>query len=149
MGNFSYISENRGEALLNPWHGNSLCELQLVIGGKVIEKLRGVYNGYGAVDLEQSFSHLILEEDKWVDISEETSKKEIRMSGQTWKSLTWDRIVNIHFSNSTDGIAAWHLNSMDQQVAESTFKSENDENQGDIFLEDELDDDDDDDDENY
>lgn len=130
MGNFSYISENRGESLLNPWHENTLCELQLVIGGKVIEKLRGVYNGYGAVDLEQSFSHLILEDDKWVNISEETSNKEIRMSGDTWKSLSWDGIIEIHFGESTDGIAAWHLDNMNQEVPDATVKSDDDEYQG-------------------
>ena len=117
MGNFSYISENRGEALLNPWHENTLCELQLVIGGKVIEKLRGVYNGYGAVILEKEFKHLILQEEKWIDITKDTASKSISMSGDTW-----------------------HLNNINQDVPEATNKSQDDENQGDIFKEDEEDD---------
>lgn len=131
MGNFSYISENRGEQVLNPWHEETLCELQLIFNGKVIEKLRGVYNGYGAVILEKEFKHLILQKEKWIDITKDTASKSISMSGDIWKSFTWDEIVDIHFGNSSDGLAAWHLNSIDQVVPDSTIKSQDDENQGD------------------
>lgn len=138
MGNFSYISENRGEPLLNPWHEETLCELQLVFNGKVIEKLRGIYNGYGSVILEKEFKHLILQEDEWIDITQETSSKSISMSGDTWKSFTWDEIVDIHFGNSSDGLAAWHINSIEQAVPEATNKSQDDENQGDLFIDNDL-----------
>lgn len=143
MGNFSYISENRGEQILNPWNEETLCELQLIFNGKVIEKLRGVYNGYGAVILEKEFKHLIIKEDEWIDITQETANKSISMSGDTWKSFTWNEIVNIHFGNSSDGLAAWHLDNINQAVPEATNKSQDDENQGDIFQEDEEEDEED------
>lgn len=138
MGNFSYISENRGEQVLNPWHEETLCELQLIFNGKVIEKLRGVYNGYGAVILEKEFKHLILQGEEWIDITKDTASKSISMSGDIWKSFTWDEIVDIHFGNSSDGLAAWHLNSIDQVVPDSTIKSQDDENQGDVFIDNDL-----------
>ncbi len=135
MGNFSYISKNRHEQILNPWHQETLCELQLVIDGKVVEKLRGVYSGYGAVDVEKEFQHLVLRDGVWIDITEETKAKDTSMDGDIWASHTWDEINDIHFDFGFDGIAAWHLSSMSEVVPEALTFSANDEHQGDLHNE--------------
>lgn len=137
MGNFSYISKNREEAILNPWHMNTLCELQLLINGKVVEKIRGIYNGYGAVDVESKFEHLILVgENIWKDITSETFErmKKTQFSGDAWLSEKWDSIVDLHFGEDiTCGIAAWHLDSMKAFVPDAKERSKDDPYQGDLF----------------
>ncbi len=126
MGQFSFISENIGVALIVPWHEETLCELQLVFKGKVIEKMRGVYNGYGSVLLDKEFKHLVLKDNQWIDITEHT----VSNSGDVWTSFVWDDIVAIHFGSSSDGIAVWHLKNMEQTVPESVHKSKDDPEQG-------------------
>jgi len=140
MGNFSYISKNYEEAVTNPWHTETLCELQLVVDGKVVEKMRGIYTGYGSVDHEKPFSHTVLREDGvWEDITDNTKERMAAagFSGDMWVAKSWDEIVDLHFESSVNnGIAAWHLSSMDSVVPDATTRSDDDENQGDLFYED-------------
>ena len=137
MGNFSYISKNYNVPVTNPWHTETLCELQLVVEGKVVEKMRGIYSGYGSVDHEKEFKHFELCEDgTWRDITESTKSLMncATFSGDMWISRDWDEIVDLHFGYDTNsGIAAWHLPSMDSVVPEATDRSDDDEHQGDIF----------------
>lgn len=141
MGNFSFISQNRHEPLLNPWHAETLCELQLISGGQVVEIMRGIYNGYGAVDVEQEFQHVLLVDGIWTDITEETRNRKVTFSGEHWVTKSWDEINDTFYDSSVNGIAAWHLPSMTTNVPIATYKSEMDKNQGDIHLYDDDDDD--------
>lgn len=145
MGNFSYISKNYEKAVTNPWHTETLCELQLVVDSKVVEKMRGIYNGYGAVDNEKPFSHTVLRENGvWEDITDNTKERmpAAEFSGEMWVAKSWYEIVDLHFDSSLhNGIAAWLLDSMDSFVPDATTRSADDENQGDVFygnLDDEL-----------
>lgn len=137
MGNFSFISKNKNEPVINPWHKETLCEIQVLVSGKVIEKIRGIYNGYGSVNTNKDFKHYILNEDNyWINITKETieQQKTSTFSGDIWKSLKWNEIVdNHHGEDCTSGIAVWHLNSMEDNVQLSLERSDNDSNQGDIF----------------
>lgn len=137
MGNFSYISKNYEEAVTNPWHTETLCELQLVVDGKVVEKMRGIYTGYGAVDHEKPFVHSVLREDGvWENITDVTQDRMMMVDfdGDMWVSKPWDEIVDLHCESSVhNGIAAWHLDSMDSVVPDATTRSDDDENQGDVF----------------
>lgn len=139
MGNFSYIAHNTGEAIRNPWHGDDICELQLVENGQVIEKMRGVYSGYGSVKSDQPFTHLVRFDDQWVEVTEETKHRMAKAScsGEMWTTKGWDEIVDMHFDSHYDGIAAWHCN-MNERVPEATERSQDDPNQGDIFFEDDC-----------
>lgn len=134
MGNFSYIAQNSGEPIRNPWHGDEICELQLVEAGKVIEKMRGVYSGYGSVKHDKPFEHHILVNNLWLDITEETKQRMVKAgcSGDMWLSKEWGDIVDMHFESTSDGVAAWHCD-MKELIPYATERSEDDPNQGDNF----------------
>ena len=137
MGNFSYIAKNTNRAIQNPWHGGTLCELQLVIGGRVVEKMRGIYDGYGSILPEvASFTHEILTHNgQWVDVTEDT-KARLKNSeyNSMWLSDTWEALVDIHFEEGgKDGFAAWELRSMDDIVPCARSRSMDDPYQGDVF----------------
>lgn len=143
MGNFSFISQNNKEPLLNPWHERTLCELQLISDGKLVEIMRGVYTGYGAVDVEDNFQHVLLVDGVWTDITEQTKQKAktANCDGDYWVTKTWDEINDTFYDSSVNGIAAWHLASMTTSVPHATRKSEMDHHQGDRHNDDEPDDD--------
>lgn len=132
MGNFSFISKNHKEAVLNPWHERTLCELQLISGGAVVEVMRGVYTGYGAVDVEDKFQHLLLVDGVWTDITEQTKQKTIICDGNYWVTKSWDDINDTFYDDSVNGIAAWHLSSLETRVPLATEKSDMDDDQGDL-----------------
>jgi hypothetical protein len=154
MGNFSYISQNRNEAVTNPWHNETLCEIQYVKDGVVRETFRGIYDGYGCVKLDRQFKHMVWsgEVNCLVDVTENTrfsyEQKEFACSGSAWQYETtensdgWGEMVDVHFGNGTDGFAIWHLRDMNELVPMATQRSKNDPNQGDLF-------DDEEDDEEY
>lgn len=136
MGNFSYIAKNTNQAIKNPWHNRTLCEIQLVIGAKVVEKLRGIYNGYGSVLLNFPFKHEILSHNgKWIDVTESTkSRHEADESVDIWLSDTWETLVDIHFDETgMDGFAVWELNKIDEIVPLANSRSADDPDQGDVF----------------
>ena len=141
MGNFSFISQNNQEPLLNPWHERTLCELQLISDGKLVEIMRGVYTGYGAVDIEDAFQHVLLVDGVWTDITEQTKSKVTSCDGDYWVTKSWDEINNTFYDSSENGIAAWHLTSMTTSVPHATKKSDMDQHQGDRPCCDERDDD--------
>jgi len=150
MGNFSYISQNDDEPLLNPWHQETLCELQFLIEGNVIEKMRGVYNGYGSVKTDKPFVHQVLKDGEWVNMTEQTlaSASARKSSGALWILKDWDSIVGFHYSNDiSSGIAAWHLRNLEQNIPDASTRSEDDEDQGDrpnhYYDEEEVDDEED------
>lgn len=145
MGNFSFISKNNHEPLLNPWHERTLCELQLISDGVLVELMRGVYTGYGAVDVHHEFQHLLLVDGVWTDITEQTKAKSTSCDGDLWVTKSWDDINDTLYDSSVNGIAAWHLSALTDRVIFATSKSAMDENQGDIPHDDEEDDDDNDD----
>jgi hypothetical protein len=134
MGNFSYIAENTCEPVRNPWHGDDICELQLVENGQVIEKMRGVYSGYGSVKHDKPFVHSVLYNGQWEDITNFTKKRMEKSgcSGDMWTTKDWGTIVDIHFDSQCDGIAAWHCD-MSEKVPHATERSQDDPDQGDIF----------------
>lgn len=140
MGNFSYIAKNTNRAIQNPWHGHTLCELQLVINSKVVEKMRGIYNGYGSIlqdnIADYPLKHEILTHNgQWVDVTEDTKARlKISKYNSMWLSGTWEALVDIHFEKGgTDGFAVWALSSMDDPVPSTTSRSKDDPNQGDVF----------------
>ena len=144
MGNFSYISENRGKAVTNPWHEETLCELQFLQKGVVVEVLRGVYSGYGAVLVDEghAFVHKVLRNGVMVDITEETKARVAAggksFDGDLWVTKGWCDMVDDHFNDDeTDGFAAWHLRDVDHVVPMSFYCSADDPNQGDRFYGDE------------
>lgn len=148
MGNFSFISKNYDQAVLNPWHEKTLCELQLVIDGVVIEKMRGIYSGYGAVLTDEPFIHLVFKDNKWVDITATTKKKAKKQShdGEMWVSFDWDTINNIHCdTHNKNGLAIWHVLKMDQDINHAVSQSDFDDHMGDRPVEDEYDEDPEDD----
>lgn len=138
MGNFSYIAQNTNEAIKNPWHKETICELQLVVKGEVVEKIRGVYNGYGAVDHRQPFKHSLKAiNGDWIDITIASfdNMKKSNFSGDMWWSHSWDEIVCMHFGDYFDsGIAAYECN-MTESVPYAAVRSEDDPDQGDVFEE--------------
>ena len=146
MGNFSYISENRGEAVKNPWREETLCELQFIQGGVVVESMRGTYSGYGAVLVEDgyTFVHKVLRDGVMVDITQETLDRVAAggksFDGDVWVTKGWCDMVNDHFNDGEgDGFAAWHLRDLEQAVPHSTVASDNDPGQGDFDEEDDED----------
>lgn len=141
MGNFSFISQNNQEPLLNPWHNRTLCELQLISDGKLVEIMRGVYTGYGAVDVADTFQHILLVDGVWTDITEQTKSKATRCDGDLWVTKSWDEINDTFYDSSENGIAAWHLASMTTSVPHASEKSEMDLYQGDRPFIDDPDDD--------
>lgn len=137
MGSFSYVSKNKNKPLYNPWSEKTLCELQLLVSGEVIERIRGIYNGYGSVETDEDFQHYLLLPDKtWKNITEETKQliPEHTFSGDIWNSLSWNKIVDLDFSeDNTNGIAVWHLNTLDDKTSLADSRSEHDPDQGNIF----------------
>lgn len=133
MGNFSYISKNANEPVKNPWNEKTLCEIQFVLDGNVVEKLRGIYSGYGSVDTKKEFSHHVLTDGQWKDVTKATKKraKNFSSDGEIWLTHPWDYIGGIHYGMSDDGIAIWHLDSFDQTIPLATSKCDNDPDQGD------------------
>jgi hypothetical protein len=131
MGNFSFISKNHKEAVLNPWKARTLCELQLISGGAVVEVMRGVYSGYGAVDVNDEFQHVVLVDGIWKDITAETKVKSTSCDGDLWVTKSWDEINDTFYDSSVNGIAAWHLPSLTDRVPFATEKSDMDKYQGD------------------
>lgn len=139
MGNFSFISQNKHEPLLNPWHERTICELQLISDGVLVEVMRGVYTGYGAVDVQDEFQHVVLVDGIWKDITEETKIKASGCDGDLWVTKTWDEINDTFYDSSVNGIAAWHLAAITDRVPFATAKSEMDDRQGDVRYEDDDD----------
>lgn len=132
MGNFSFISKNHKEPVLNPWHERTLCELQLISGEAVVEIMRGVYTGYGAVDVADTFQHLVLNDGVWTDITEQTKLSNTNCDGEYWVTKSWDEINDTFYDDSVNGIAAWHLSSLNEKVPFATDKSDMDQDQGDV-----------------
>lgn len=141
MGNFSFISKNHEEAVLNPWHERTLCELQLISDGSLVEIMRGVYTGYGAVDVADAFQHLVLIDGVWTDITEQTKLKATGCDGEYWVTKSWDEINDTFYDDSVNGIAAWHLSSLETRVPFATEKSDMDKGQGDLHRDDDWDED--------
>lgn len=131
MGNFSFISQNKHEPLLNPWHERTLCELQLISDGVLVEIMRGVYTGYGAVDVNDEFQHILLVDGIWTDITEQSKVKATGTDGDLWATKSWDDINTTMYDSTVNGIAAWHLESMTARVPFATAKSLMDDDQGD------------------
>lgn len=147
MGNFSFIAQNTKSAIKNPWRTKTLCELQYVKDGKVVEKMRGIYNGYGAVDHSEPFRHEVLEPltGEWKDITEDTKTRmsTARFSGEMWVTDSWDEMVERMFSDGgIDGLAAWELAKLDELVPLAAHRSKDDPGQGDFDEDDEDEDDD-------
>lgn len=132
MGNFSFISQNKHEPLLNPWHERTLCELQLISDGVLVEVMRGVYTGYGAVDVNDEFQHVLLVDGIWTDITEQTKSKKTSCDGDFWVTKSWDEINDTFYDDSVNGIAAWHLASITAHVPFAVAKSAMDDKQGDL-----------------
>lgn len=145
MGNFSFIAQNTKRAIKNPWRIKTLCELQYIKDGKVVEKMRGIYSGYGSVSFDEPFRHEVLEPltGTWKDVSEDSRSKSPHFDGEKWVTDTWDEMVSRMFSDDgIDGLAAWELQSLDELVPLAAKRSEDDPGQGDF-------DPDEDEDENY
>lgn len=144
MGNFSFIAENTGRAIKNPWRQKTLVELQYIKDGKVVEKMRGIYSGYGSVSFDEPFRHEVLEPltGEWKDVSEDSRSKSIHFDGEKWVTDTWSEIVERWYSAGPDGIAAWELSTLDDLVPLATCQSKDDPGQGDFDPEDDEDEDD-------
>lgn len=131
MGNHSYLSKVDNSQILNPWHEHSLCELQFISEGIVVEKMRGIYSGYGSVLFEEEFSHHILKDGVWVDITRESVQNN---SGVEWIYADWDTLVDFHFGDDkSSGFAAVYVTSMTSDVQLYTTRSNDDPDQGDVF----------------
>lgn len=128
MGHFSYIAKNTKEAVSNPWCQEDLCELQLLINGKVVEKMRGIYSGYGSVLTEHSFTHVMLNAlGEWIDISEQDNLED----SCVWRFKRFDDIIDLQFGNDEhSGIAAYHVSDLQTPIKPENKRSEDDPYQG-------------------
>lgn len=145
MGNFSFIAKNTQRAIKNPWRFKTLCELQYIKDGKVVEKMRGIYSGYGSVSFDEPFRHEVLEPltGEWKDVSNDSRSKSVHFDGEKWVTDTWDEIVARMFSDDgVDGMAAYELSNLDEVVPLATERSKDDPGQGDFDEDDEDEDED-------
>lgn len=79
MGCFSYICQGCKTGINSTSFEGELCDLYLLVDGKVVEELHGAYDSYG------------------------------RVFGATWTAMEWGDIVYAHFEKPKGfGIAAFH-----------------------------------------
>ncbi len=102
MGMFSYMDRITGEQIC----GGDKVRLYRLVKGKVVEEMRGTYNNYGAVDVEDQTYHAVLEGDEMKTVTDEM-RSAIGFSGDIWLSEEWCAIVADHFGDDeSSGICA-------------------------------------------
>lgn len=99
---FSYMDRITGEQIC----GGDDVRLYRLVKGKVVEEMRGIYNSYGAVDIEDQTYHAVLVEGKMKSVTAEM-RNAISFSGDIWLSDEWGEIVGEHFGeDESSGICA-------------------------------------------
>ncbi|OUX87093.1 MAG: hypothetical protein CBB95_09705 [Alteromonas sp. TMED35] len=102
MGMFSYMDKITGEQIC----GGDEVRLYRLVKGNVVEEMRGIYNCYGAVDVEDQTYHAVLVEGKMKSVTDEM-RNAISFSGDIWLSDEWGEIVGEHFcEDESSGICA-------------------------------------------
>ncbi|AGP79947.1 hypothetical protein I633_22636 (plasmid) [Alteromonas mediterranea 615] len=102
MGMFSYMDRITGEQIC----GGDNVRLYRLVKGKVVEEMRGTYNNYGAVDVEDQTYHAVLKDGEMRSVTDEM-RNAVSFSDDIWLSEEWGGIVDEHFSDDeTSGICA-------------------------------------------
>ena len=102
MGMFSYMDRITGEQIC----GGDNVRLYRLVKGKVVEEMRGTYNNYGAVDVEDQTYHAVLKDGEMRSVTAEM-RNAVSFSDDSWISEEWGGIVDEHISDDeTSGICA-------------------------------------------
>jgi hypothetical protein len=120
MGMFSYMCAISGKQICEP----DLVRLYYLVDGQIVEEMRGAYNAYGSVEIEDMTYHAL----RGMRIHDKP--RNISCSGDIWISRDWDHMVNVHFdSDPSSGFCAV-LESSFYKSFVPTEVSDDDPNQG-------------------